>query len=302
MFILQRSHKGRPMPDPPTIWVDAHVHLSFFNRNAALDWALWNFQRAAGKKSDIGPVCGVLCLAENPDDAQNPPFWQEADFIENQVNDKRNRAWRILKTKEPESATAVDGWGNRLVLIRGFQVQTREKLELLALLTNHPPENKTPFKAAIESAIEHNALTVIPWGAGKWLGKRGKMITDTLFKQNYDRPVCLGDNGGRPAFWKHVPQFKRAEDAGIPVLRGSDPLPLAWEVKRLGGFGFKIDGELDVGQPAASLKNLILEQKTRIQNFGRLEKPFSFLRNQILVRLKKIRNRAPALSHRECRR
>lgn len=275
------------------IWVDAHVHLSFFNLKAALDYALSNFQQAMTNDKETGLVRGILCLAEKAGEDNFRLLFSKAIDDEKKGGKNEKCSWKIHQTNEPESLIASDRLGNRLFIIQGFQLETREKLEVLALLTNQCPGNGKTLKATLKDAIELGALAVIPWCAGKWTGNRGNIVSESIVKHNDTSPACLGDNGGRPSLWKHVPQFKIARKAGIPILRGSDSLPLAWEVKRIGSFGFKLYGDPDFDRPAKHLKALILKEKCTIEDFGNLENPIAFLRNQILIRLKKTRHRAP---------
>ena len=79
----------------------------------------------------------------------------------------------------------------------------------------------------IRAVQENNALPVIPWGAGKWMGKRGEIVRRIMEDQKY-YPVFMGDNGNRPFFWKKPAIFDEAKEKfNIANISGSDPLPFS---------------------------------------------------------------------------
>ena len=131
---------------------------------------------------------------------------------------------------------------------------------------------------------EQGAIPVIPWAVGKWLGKRGRILADILEAES-GRGLYLGDNGGRPFFWRNIPHFRQAHGLGMPVLPGSDPLPFPSEISRVGSFGFRIPGTISNDQPAMDCRELIRNRGTDIRAYGSLDTPLHFLLNQVRVRL-----------------
>jgi len=136
--------------------------------------------------------------------------------------------------------------------------------------------------------IKSGAIPVIPWGFGKWVARRGKILRNFLEKNQFS-PLFLGDNGGRPGFWPRPSYFKKAEENGLRVLPGSDPLPLTSESSRPGSFGFSFQGTLDPRHPGMDIKKILLDPKTHLQPYGSLENPYRFAYKQLAIRLNKLK-------------
>ena len=117
---------------------------------------------------------------------------------------------------------------------------------------------------------------ICPWGFGKWLGARGKLISDLA--QRKPEQFNLGDNGGRPWLWAWVPQFGNKRPK---VINGSDPLPLLGEIKRVGSYGIKFD----LQERELTLKNLVTAIKaSQHKNYGSQLGFFKFIGLQIALR------------------
>ena len=154
------------------------------------------------------------------------------------------------------------------------QVNTAGRLEMLLLGCHEELEDKQAANDLIEQYGDQYVL-ISPWGVGKWLGKRGRVLVDIM---NFaKKPFALGDNGGRPFFWP-VPHFnllKKMRDGlkqsvvkqEIPVINGSDPLPVSGDYVRAGSYGVSFD----LGQQL-SLKTLLEGLKSDSsdkKNFGK---------------------------------
>ena len=77
---------------------------------------------------------------------------------------------------------------------------------------------------------------------------------------------------------------KKAEEKGLRILPGTDPLPLASECCRPGSFGFTIQGSLSLEEPGEHIKQMLLNPKICLEPYGSLETPFRFIRNQLAIR------------------
>lgn len=264
--------------------VDAHVHFQdcfsvadFFN-NAAR-----NFQSAASRAAAGAEFEGVLILTES-----RGVDW----YGELAAGDGGTRAaavaagWQIHNTREPEAIGLYGRDGRKLILISGRQVITAERLEVLWLGTLAKPEDGTPVREVIANARAVNAVPVIPWGFGKWMGDRGRCLRRILNDDaDPDRPaVHLGDNGGRPFFWPIPGPLKnRGQRRNVP---GSDPLPFTDEIIRPGSFGFWFQGKLDPLAPANHLKRLIDDHRVTLNPYGRPERVIRFVRHQIAMQMR----------------
>ncbi|MFH2107040.1 MAG: hypothetical protein ABII93_00050 [Chrysiogenia bacterium] len=187
-------------------------------------------------------------------------------------------------TDEPYSL-ALNRRGERLVLIvSGRQIVTAERLEVLTAGVFPAIPDGWPLPEVAAGLAEAGALAIIPWGAGKWLGRRGHLVK-RIAASNTDPTLFLADNPARPVFWPAPRIFCTMESRGKAVLRGSDPLPLPGEEKRAGAFASLLEGDFDPMRPLSSLKK-ILAQNGRVQGFGRRDGMVTFFRRQIGLRLR----------------
>ena len=93
------------------------------------------------------------------------------------------------------------------LLIAGRQIVTEENLEVLALLTDRKFEDGLPLQEVIQTVRENKGISVIPWGFGKWMGRRGRFLESAL-EEAENSELFLGDNSGRPVFWSRPSHFR----------------------------------------------------------------------------------------------
>ena len=280
----------------PLILIDSHVHLyNCFDFDRFFDSAFNNFSNSVKNSSGLNPFLSVLLLTETSNDR----YFQELSRSVKSPGENPNsshpsplKKWKLRATGESCSLYAHRAGTEGLYLIAGRQIVTAENLEVLALASAEDFEDGQPLETTLERTIAAGGIPVIPWGFGKWVGRRGKILGD-LLEENKFPVLFLGDNSGRPIFWPRPPLFEQAERQGMRVLPGTDPLPFPRESLRPGGFGFSMAGQLDPEQPARSLKQLLLEEKTPIQPYGSLENPWRFIRNQIAMQIVKRQRRKP---------
>ena len=274
--------------DKATILVDAHVHIyDCFELDVLLDAALHNFRKAARNIGHEGAITGALLLTETRSD--NWFRYLRDMCLKNQQFLAPETGWELLVTPESSALQAKrhrDKQGSEIALyiIAGRQIITAEGLELLALATDRTFEDGMPVSSALAAVRESGAIPVFPWGVGKWLGKRGKILSALLSRES-PADLCLGDNSGRPVFWRNPSHFKLAGALNMHLLPGADPLPFANEALRVGSFGFILQGSLGNTHPAADLKQLLQATETKLLAYGQLEKPWRFFVNQIRLRM-----------------
>jgi len=265
-----------------TLAVDSHIHIyNQQNLTTILDSAQFHFDNALIKQKS-NPGAGVLILTE-PNTKKS--FQMFTDLIKD--NQKpTSSTWEIQPTNEPYSLKTVESTGKIIFIIAGQQIITRENLEVLAFPTLNTLDNDQSLQQTIAAIIKNDCLPILPWGVGKWLSSRGKIILDFI-NNNPDQTYFLGDNGGRPGLWKNICQFQLAKQKKIRILRGSDSLPLNGNNRMPGSYGFTLFGPFDPEFPAESLKNLLLSPDQQIADFGRHETFFHFLSDQIALHLNK---------------
>jgi hypothetical protein len=170
-----------------------------------------------------------------------------------------------------------------MFLISGQQIVTAEKLEVLAIGCLNLPESGLAIADTIGSVFAEGGFVILPWGVGKWIGKRGRIIKNTVAR-NENPLLFLGDNGSRPGFWP-VTSFTTPNHSNNPrLLSGTDPLPLKGEEKRVGTFGSVIHGHIDSQTPFKTLKRLLSDRKTMFTSYGDPQSSLSFVRQQVALR------------------
>lgn len=256
--------------------VDGHVHFhSCFEVRDFLEAAASNF---ASARAEVGRARAVGCLMFTESS------WRHdfRAFSEGLIT-RAAPEWTVTETGEDCSLLARRDDGEQLVLVAGRQLVTAERLEVLALGTRQEYPDGLPASEAASAVASGEAVAVLPWGFGKWTGRRGRIVRDMLTSPAAER-LFVGDNGGRPALATPA-LFSLATRRGIPILPGSDPLPLPAEVGKPGRFGFVLEGDVDMRQPTRDIKRLL---RTRVQprRYGRPERLVTFVRRQIALRLR----------------
>ena len=269
------------------IFVDGHVHIyDCFDVDLLFASAKDNFDRAAeqlgtGKES----VTPVLLLTEGATD-----HWygrlQASVGSKQQTASKVSSGWDGRFSREMDWLMVYrrDNPEEKLYLAAGRQVVTAESIEVLALFCSDTIQNGLPLEDTITAIRQSRGLPVLPWGVGKWLGKRGRHIKEFLFSRG-EGLLFLGDNGGRPGLWPTPTLFTRGLERNIAVLPGTDPLPLPDEALRVGSFGFYLqEDRMQEASPIASLRQALCSGKAEIFPFGKLLKNRVFLGNQLRLR------------------
>jgi hypothetical protein len=259
------------MAPTPGLVVDAHVHLHrVYDTVTFLDGA-------AANASQIAPgAMGVLLLAESRGEGAMERLRAFRDA---------QGEWSVEATDEPESILVRRGRTPVLVAIAGRQFETAERVEVLALLHGGSLREGAPLADTLGEIRDAGALPVLPWGFGKWMGRRGALVRDAI--RAPDRPLFVGDNGGRPASGRTPPILEEAMRRGISMLPGSDPLPLRDHQGRALSFGFLADATLDLARPGAGLRDWLLAPGRQPVLAGQRESSGRFVWNQVRMQWRK---------------
>ncbi len=193
-------------------------------------------------------------------------------------------SWRFGTTDEAISLVARNRPGDTIYLLAGQQIVTAENLEVLSLLALPEVADGLELAETVRRVRQLGGLPVLPWGVGKWLGRRGALVSAFLSGEHHG-PLFVGDNGGRPGLWGFVPQFRQARARGIPILRGSDPLRCSYRRRCAGSYGNILRCPFDPTRPGRSLCDALTAADTTIGTFGRHESPWHFVRDQIALRI-----------------
>lgn len=270
-----------------TAVVDAHVHIHpCYRPDDLLNNAYANLSAARGSR--VRPADSALFLLMT-ECAGDDYFGSLYAMAHGGAGGEKLalRQWTAVPTEEHESLLAVSG-DRRLFIIAGRQVACREGLEVLVLGTTRRLPDGLPIREVLADTSSWGVPRVIPWGPGKWLFKRGRLLNQLL--EEFRGPsLFLGDEGGRPGFWGYPQHFAHAAALGVRDLPGTDPLPFAHDVTKVGRMGFRMQIPLDAARPGGSLLGVLQQPGTVPERFAVLESPVRFVRNQIGMQLRKRR-------------
>jgi hypothetical protein len=274
----------KPTDARASVFVDAHVHVhDCFDIDRFLDAAAANFRGHAASMA-ASERRFVLCLTETRTANKFSMLAERAQSEPPEPGRARGK-WYFLPGADKCCVVARHSDYGDIELVAGRQIVTAEKLEVLALGSLKLWEEDLPARSVVESVIEAGAIPVLPWGFGKWLGRRQQVIT-SLIGEFAGRAVYLGDNGGRSAILPTPPEFALAESRGMRILPGSDPLPFASEYNQAGSYGFRIDGIPQHDDVWPHLCTTLQQGDGDLTPFGNLESPFRFARNQLAMQFK----------------
>lgn len=266
------------MLTPSRVRADTHVHFhECYDEGRFLDAAA----RALGVAEPASHCVGAaLCLTES-----FGANWFER--LAERGNDAaiEGTRWRVFLTSEPNSVLVRSNDGKAVAIIAGRQIVCREGLEVLALGLREVIADRQPIREVMKQVSESPAIAVLPWGFGKWLGKRGEIVRDLV--ENPPCPFLLGDNGGRLAMLREPRLLRQARDRNLAVMPGTDPFPFSWDDSRVGTYGIEWEGTLSESSPFSDLKDLILDSTNSGRTFGRLERLLPFVRNQVAIQLRR---------------
>ncbi|MDX3908916.1 MAG: hypothetical protein QHC67_03765 [Sphingobium sp.] len=241
----------------PEIAIDAHVHLHDpANAVTQVKAACAQLYDTLGRTSAV-----ALMLAEQAG---------------------RNVFGVLREHLEPSAEPEALWIGNRAdpaLVIAGRQIVSEEGLEVLALACIDMVDDGLPARALVSRLLAQDAIVVLPWGVGKWLGKRGQLVRDLI--ATYPKgTLFLGDNGGRPSFWP------MNASPSARILSGSDPLPLPGSAQRIGTFGTILSASLTREHPVRDLKRALRNPAQPLVPFGQTASVARFGRDQIRLRLR----------------
>lgn len=258
-----------------TFLIDSHVHIySHFDVTAFLNTAYRRMSQAIAKTKNENATL-VLMLTET---AQDDAFDRLA------AGTLRPDGWTVQAFANDQSALRVRNGPRQLLLIAGRQIVTKERVEVLALGTVAHFEDGQGLDEVLAHLVATRTSAVLPWGVGKWFGPRGARVRALLKSQNGAQGVMLGDNGGRPLGWPRPSIFREALSRNVPVVPGSDPLPIIGAERDVGGFTFLLSGEVDLDKPGIGISRLLFALRGQPRVIGRRKGLLRVIRDQLKLR------------------
>ena len=268
--------------------VDGHVHIhSCFDIRVMLDAALNNFRRferfeaayflalseshaqnyfAALKQLAVS--AGAISKSQSSKSQSSEGFSSQS-LSSQSLSSQSLGDWQLSRTEDPDALVAKKHQTQHsksasgavsdfsIYILAGRQIVTKENLEVLALATAEQFDDGYPVEETIQLVLASGGVPVIPWGFGKWMGRRGKRLQALL--KSPPVGLFLADSSSRPEFWSEPLLFEQARRAGLAILNGTDPFPLKSEMGRAGLAGFKIAGALEAVKPATSLRQALFK-------------------------------------------
>ncbi len=277
--------------------VDAHVHVHpFFNWGDVLTAVTGNLARAESNSArPLAAAC--LLLAEVTGSTAVERLRDESA-----ARELLPPGWRIERTGEEASVRITpEGKGLPILLVDGRQVVTAEGVEVLALCSRqtHAELDGRPLSETIQDIRSAGGIPVLPWGFGKWWGRRGRLVREMVERLGVpstvrppleDPPVFLGDNGNRPTWTRRPVILRKGEESGLPVLAGSDPLPFPRHADRVASSGFFLTGPLDPESPLASVGWTLRTLRASPPAFGSGTPWHGALRDQVGMQVRRRRS------------
>lgn len=221
------------------IAVDTHVHLyPFYELDLFFESAVAHL---------TGSDASAICLMDRAG---------QSEFTGLREGRRKARDWALEKLDEPGALRARDRRGREIIILAGRQIVTRERIEVLALGREKPLPDGETLGDTLARIREDGGLPILPWGLGKWWGRRGRLVERALLSAA-PGSLAVGDTCLRPSFFGESPLHRLARLQGLMVLYGSDPLPRAGEERYVGRLATLLEGEWDPLEPVDSLLGLV---------------------------------------------
>lgn len=296
-------------PREPIVLVDTHVHIhDGFDRGRLFATAAAHLEATARGIAPGSPRQLVLVLTERSTEDAFRELERQAGRAA-RPGPGASCAWSVDGTDEDcallvrvaaTDATAggeSPAEGTDLLVVAGRQAVTREGLEVLSFPTRGPARDGDPLARLLEETEGRGEIAVLPWGFGKWRGRRRRTLEAALEEaaDTEDRRLLFaGDSSTRPWLLPPPGPFRLARRRGVPILGGSDPLPLRGEERRAGRLATLVSGRIDPRHPATGLVRLLREERGSLRLAGRRDGLLSFVRAQAGAQWKKRSAAAPA--------
>lgn len=224
----------------PLIRLDPHAHLyDCYSLSAWVEAALQNLRPAPD-------ICAAVVVVDRAGQDSFARLRKEVPSL---------GEWEESHTTSKQSLNPVVGTityhGEQLLVVRGVQYVTAERLEVLGLGVARSLNDGVPCEQVIDEIRLVGGVACIPWSPGKWLGNRGRVVARVLERYEVG-DIVFGDISMRSIVGPPSRLLARARRKNFSVLAGSDPLPRQQDLHLVGSYGmeFVLPGGL---LPAESL-------------------------------------------------
>lgn len=258
--------------------MDGHVHFyPAFRRGIGLDAATSAFRaaRRVGGDAEGGSNCLVVV-----DPAGVDGFGRISRVGASGWSVDRIDRLALRAVRGADEATVL--------LVAGRQIVTESGLEVLAFFMRDLVAEGLSLPRTVEAVLGSGGVPVVPWGFGKWWGRRGRRI-EALLRSSLGGKILIADSSVRPRLMPEPGAFGLARELGVPIIAGSDPLPFRGQEKNIGRYGFILDGGLDPADPTAALKARFVGKTLAPDLYGRREDPLAAAGLQMAMQARRFR-------------
>ena len=270
-----------PNNNKKNILIDSHVHLyENFDPDSFIESITRNFKKYCKlNENEFDKSVKIIFLTEAK---KNDFFRRIADnSLPLKIMDIHSE-----KTHEEGSILLMQNGHDLFYIISGRQIITKENIEILSVGDGTMIKDGLPAAEVLEQLKDREELAILAWGVGKWLFGRGKLVKNIINKSDYPY-LLIGDNSARPSVWLKPLIYRNGEKLGIPIINGSDPLPLDGEDEKAGSYFFMVKGSFDPKKPLGSIKKILKSDVKKVMNMGKRDSLFNFFRRQAKIMLKK---------------
>lgn len=256
--------------------VDGHVHFySMFHPHIGLDAAASSFRavRSIRGLPSGGPDCLIVV-----DDSRSEGF---ARLVTRGAD-----GWTIAAGDALSVHATRDRDGARLTVIAGRQIRTRNGLEILGYFTTASILDGPSLATLVEAVLASGGIPVVPWGFGKWWGRRGREVRELLASSLSSR-IYLADSATRPHTMPAPRLFELASRMKVPVIAGTDPLPFGGEERKIGRYGFALEAAGTASDTADDLRAVLRSRMIEPVIFGRRERTAAALGLQLRMQARR---------------
>ena len=266
------------------VFLDAHAHL--YPNHDTDRWLQSLVQNVHAIVPHVNTAAAFIT------ESDNEGSWQR--LVENPEH-----AWPITRCEDgsawltnPDTTAPV----TTLLLVRGRQLVTAERLEVLAVMgdleaIDAADPGSMELSELIQCVDQHGGLAIVPWGFGKWSGSRGKRVQawlDTRTRAHGNG--WLADSGGRPS-WLSSKFISQWFDHEFVDIAGSDPLRLNGHETNVARCGIEVQIDIDLysnAHPGQALIGFITKLNNRSVHYRFLARRpgvFQFVRDQVALRI-----------------
>jgi hypothetical protein len=251
--------------------VDGHVHFHRLERVAlTLDAATANFSRYGQRQSGL---LGILLLTQAR---------RERVFEALQERETCGQ-WTTRPSPGEEVSIQATHGDRRIVVVCGRQVRCHDGLEVTVLGTLEEFPDGLPLEETIRAVAARGAFISLPWGFGKWLGARGRVLRESLARHE-PRALAICDNGSRLQVLGRPGLVQQCAARGHLVLPGTDPFPFGNDHRRTGSFGF-LAPEPAADAPWSGLAEWLRSRQESPLAYGEATGLFRFMVNNVGIQL-----------------